>query len=102
MVCEVKRKMANVTITDCVRNQCPMLKKCTAHITGGSWPHNKGTDPCVVSRSEGDSAKILAKIREGIAEEDKMQREICTRGYSQRFAERGDELWQTHTMFTTA
>lgn len=41
--------MPRVTLPDCAR--CPMLKKCDAHITGGTWPHRKGIDPCIVDLS---------------------------------------------------
>jgi len=38
--------MTKRTLEDCAK--CPMHTKCDAHITGGTWPHRKGIDPCTV------------------------------------------------------
>ena len=32
------------TLKDCAA--CETVGSCDAHITGGSWPHKKGTSPC--------------------------------------------------------
>lgn len=42
--------MPRVTFTDCA--QCPVLRHCSAHITGGEWEHDEGVDPCVVVSEE--------------------------------------------------
>jgi hypothetical protein len=40
--------MSLKTYEDCAK--CSHLTLCTAHITGGSHPHNKGVDPCVIDK----------------------------------------------------
>ena len=32
------------TLKDCA--ECLTLRICDAHITGGTWPHRKGINPC--------------------------------------------------------
>lgn len=38
--------MSVKTLSDCAK--CPVVSYCDAHITGGTWPHAKGIDPCKV------------------------------------------------------
>jgi hypothetical protein len=38
--------MPDVTLSDCAR--CPVLRICTAHVSDGTWPYDKGIDPCRV------------------------------------------------------
>ena len=42
--------MTKKTIKDCAG--CPVHMICTAHITGGTWPYDKGMDPCEVEIGE--------------------------------------------------
>ena len=47
--------MSLKTYEDCAK--CSHLTLCTAHITGGSHPHNQGVDPCVIVREPNENNK---------------------------------------------
>ena len=63
--------MPRITPADCAG--CPALTKCTAHITGGTWDHRKGVDPCISTpaaterKSEGSEQGYAQRfsLREG-------------------------------------
>jgi hypothetical protein len=38
--------MTEKTFHDCAG--CDVLTSCDAHISGGSWNHKQGVDPCVI------------------------------------------------------
>jgi len=40
-----------VTEKDCAK--CPVLRFCSAHITGGSWNPRTGVDPCEIEITDG-------------------------------------------------
>ena len=52
--------MPTVTLQDCAK--CPMVSKCTAHITGGSWDYSKGVDPCRIKMA-GDCEMVSGRIK---------------------------------------
>jgi len=37
--------MGYTTYSDCAA--CEMVGRCDAHVTGGTWHHREGVDPCV-------------------------------------------------------
>jgi hypothetical protein len=53
--------MSLKTYEDCAK--CSHLTLCTAHITGGSHPHNKGVDPCVIVNI-GHKSKPVCECKE--------------------------------------
>jgi hypothetical protein len=48
--------MSLKTLSDCA--QCPALKICDAHITGGVHKHREGMDPCEVSLADRMQSRI--------------------------------------------
>ena len=43
--------MTRKILSDCAR--CPVLRFCSAHVTGGEWDHRKGVEPCEVDKGDG-------------------------------------------------
>jgi len=72
--------MTNLTtFADCA--QCPVLRCCDAHVTGGSWQHAGGKEPCILKmpKYQGKQDRIMREIRNGIEEEKRIQERICRR-----------------------
>jgi hypothetical protein len=73
--------MSRKTPEDCA--QCPTLTRCTAHISGGSWPHNKGVDPCVVIIGEKSTKTAIPPPPSTMPRKGEEEAEP---GYAQRFS----------------
>lgn len=48
------------TLSDCA--QCPALKICDAHLTGGIHKHQEGADPCQVSLLDRMQSRIQGLV----------------------------------------
>ncbi len=68
--------MTTKTLSDCAK--CRMIRFCTAHITGGTWPHDRGVNPCIViTDCPEDGAKHDC---EGCRNPDKCREEDARKG----------------------
>lgn len=50
--------MTRKTLKDCAA--CQKLSRCDAHVSGGSWKHLEGVDPCQISLSSPEQVLIDA------------------------------------------